>query len=204
MKRCPQCSFIYLDADEYCDLDGTLLSHADDRELEDGASDGARITIAPAARSKTNRWRLIPAVALGLIVGVILFIVYNEASRRAYQTPSVQRSDQQTRLAEQRPNLPAVPAPIESSSPSPTPATTQRVDQTRPGPNPPVISHGPVSTTMNVKSGSAQALIWLTNGARIEADEVWRTTDGIWYRSNGIVTMIKSNRVKQISKLSAK
>jgi hypothetical protein len=43
-------------------------------------------------------------------------------------------------------------------------------------------------------------LIRLNNGARIEADEVWRTKEGVWYRRNGVVTLLKANRVKSIEK----
>jgi hypothetical protein len=38
----------------------------------------------------------------------------------------------------------------------------------------------------------------LTSGGKIDADEVWRTRDGIWYRKNGIVTLLKTGRVKAI------
>jgi hypothetical protein len=34
-------------------------------------------------------------------------------------------------------------------------------------------------------------VITLSSGGRIEADEVWRTKDGVWYRRNGIVTLVK-------------
>ena len=35
MKRCPQCSFLYLDSDQICDLDQTPLV-ADDFETDPG------------------------------------------------------------------------------------------------------------------------------------------------------------------------
>ena len=38
----------------------------------------------------------------------------------------------------------------------------------------------------------------LTSGGKIEADEVWRTKDGVWYRRNGIVTLLKAGQVKAI------
>jgi hypothetical protein len=41
-------------------------------------------------------------------------------------------------------------------------------------------------------------VILLTSGGKIDADEVWRTRDGIWYRRNGIVTLLKPGRVKAI------
>ena len=39
-------------------------------------------------------------------------------------------------------------------------------------------------------------VIMLTSGGKIEADEVWRTKDGVWYRRNGIVTLLKRGQVK--------
>jgi hypothetical protein len=38
----------------------------------------------------------------------------------------------------------------------------------------------------------------LTSGGKIDADEVWRTKDGVWYRRNGIVTLLKRAQVKNI------
>jgi hypothetical protein len=49
------------------------------------------------------------------------------------------------------------------------------------------------------KRPGGKAVILLSSGARIDADEVWRTRDGVWYRRNGIVTLLKHNRVKAIS-----
>jgi hypothetical protein len=41
-------------------------------------------------------------------------------------------------------------------------------------------------------------VIILTSGGKIDADEVWRTRDGIWYRKNGMVTLLKAARVKAV------
>jgi hypothetical protein len=38
----------------------------------------------------------------------------------------------------------------------------------------------------------------LTSGGKIEADEVWRTRDGVWYRRNGMVTLLKRHQVKTV------
>jgi hypothetical protein len=61
------------------------------------------------------------------------------------------------------------------------------------------MSKDPVSTSPDAKP-SGPIWIKLSNGARIEAEDVWRTKDGVWYRSNGVVTLIKANRVKAIEK----
>jgi hypothetical protein len=41
-------------------------------------------------------------------------------------------------------------------------------------------------------------VILLTSGGKIEADEAWRTKDGVWYRRNGMVTLLKRAQVKAI------
>ena len=50
---------------------------------------------------------------------------------------------------------------------------------------------------MGTKLGG-KPVILLTTGGKIDADEVWRTRDGVWYRRAGIVTLLKHNRVKAI------
>jgi len=204
MKRCPQCSFIYLDADEFCDLDGTPLSYADDRELEGNAGDGKSFTITRAP-SKTNRMMVISTAALGLLLGVILFSVSYQTGRTLFQTASIPRIEEQARpRADNGPVFSPTPLVLESPSPSPKPTATTRTASTQPEPNRAVMSRSPVSTTTVRDPGAGRAIIRLTDGARIEADEVWRTRDGFWYRNKGIVTLIKSDRVKHIDRVSAK
>jgi len=50
---------------------------------------------------------------------------------------------------------------------------------------------------MGTRQGG-KPVITLTSGGKIEADEVWRTKDGVWYRRDGIVTLLKRNQVKAI------
>jgi hypothetical protein len=47
-----------------------------------------------------------------------------------------------------------------------------------------------------IKNGKATIL--LTTGSKLSADEVWRTRDGVWYRRDGIVTLLKRGQVKAI------
>jgi len=58
----------------------------------------------------------------------------------------------------------------------------------------------PVSTSgpgIGTRQGG-KPVIMLTSGGKIEADEVWRTKDGVWYRRNGMVTLLKRGQVKTI------
>ena len=59
----------------------------------------------------------------------------------------------------------------------------------------------PVSTSgpgIGTRQGG-KPVIMLTSGGKIEADEVWRTKDGVWYRRNGMVTLLKRGQVKTIA-----
>jgi hypothetical protein len=42
----------------------------------------------------------------------------------------------------------------------------------------------------------------LTNGAIINADEVWERKEGIWYQQAGMVTFISRKRVRSIERLA--
>ena len=58
----------------------------------------------------------------------------------------------------------------------------------------PISTSGPGTGTRR----GGNPVILLTSGGKIDADEVWRTRDGVWYRKNGIVTLLKPGRVKAI------
>jgi hypothetical protein len=40
----------------------------------------------------------------------------------------------------------------------------------------------------------------LTNDTTVEADEVWETGEGIWYRRRGVVTLLERDQVKAIER----
>jgi hypothetical protein len=218
MKRCPECNFVYLDTDEVCDLDGTSLVHADDAEFdgEAGSDRETRAAQAPgiAAQTPGGRRKTLAAVAVGgLVLGVVVFIVYygtTQKSRRAAQTQeqSSQEPLHGPALApQQTPSLtPSPPPPAASPSLAAASSTTAR---STPSPRPAstrgaAVSSNPVSTGANESAKTGRVVIQLTNGARVEADEAWRTKEGVWYRRNGIVTLIKANRVKAIEKAPPK
>jgi hypothetical protein len=191
MKRCPQCDFIYLDTDEICDLDGAKLIQVADSEL---ASNEATNIQQGSARSKSRS--LLRAFAGGLLLGALLFSVYWVFARRQTQEHVIVRP-QNIRVVEP---MKIAPLPTPQWSPSPQespfiPPGLPQVEQTKRV----AMSKDPVSTSPDAKP-SGPIWIKLSNGARIEADEVWRTKEGVWYRRNGVVTLIKANRVKAIEK----
>lgn len=188
MKRCPQCLFLYPDSDEHCDFDKTLLEVVDDAEIE------------AATRPPRPKRRVLPIVAaVGLLLVVFVFAIYYAVSRQTQKAAAApQTSSTPVPIATPQPALPS-PSPTVSPSPSPTPSPkapvngTQSAAHTR-------ASTDPVSTSgpgMGNRQGG-KPVIMLTSGGKIEADEVWRTKDGVWYRRNGMVTLLKRGQVKSI------
>lgn len=57
-----------------------------------------------------------------------------------------------------------------------------------------------VSTGGDGKTGRGPVTIRLANGMNVEADEVWQTEDGIWYRRRGIATLLERKEVKAIER----
>ena len=188
MKRCPQCLFLYPDSDEHCDFDKTPLEVVDDAEIE------------AATRPTRPKRRLLPVVvAAGLLLGVFVFAVYYAISRQTQKAAAApQTASTPVPIATPQSALPS-PSPAVSPSPSPSPSSKARVDAT------PSAAHSrastdPVSTSgpgMGNRQGGKPVII-LTSGGKIEADEVWRTKDGVWYRRNGMVTLLKRGQVKAI------
>ena len=204
MKRCPKCSFLYLDTDEVCDLDGTRLVHVSESELEGSLTRTSTPVVSERPEGSVGRKRLVFTALGGLLLGIMLFLGYFVITRRSVapaqpQQPIAQVSTPSplepltSPTAMPSPTAEPSPSPIEKAAPSPSARTT------RAG-----VSNDPVSTTAGQNSTQTQLLIRLTNGARIEADEVWRTKEGVWYRRNGVVTLLKANRVKSIEKGGSK
>jgi hypothetical protein len=202
MKRCPQCKFIYLDTDDLCDLDGTPLVPVSDAEVEDVAGGQSAIGKMP----KRNRRAVAITAMAGLALAAILFVVYYAATRTRPEAAKVQEQSQNeltaTPLPKPQQASATEPTPLSSPSPETSPAAKSS-PSSHSSSQRPSVSSNPVSTGVNegAKTGS---VIRLTNGASIEADEVWRTKEGFWYRRNGIVTLIKANRVKAIQKATSR
>ena len=191
MKRCPQCDFIYLDTDEVCDLDGAKLVQAADSEL---ASNQATNVQQRSAWSKS--WSLVRALAFGLLLGALLFSVYWVFAKRQQTQELVTIQPRTIRVTPMK----IAPLPTPQWSPSPPessfiPPNVPQVEQTKRV----AMSKEPVSTSTD-QNTTGRISIKLSNGASIEADDVWRTREDVWYRRNGVVTLIKANRVKAIDK----
>lgn len=216
MKRCPQCLFIYPESDTRCDFDNTALVDVDDAEIDFATSAKAPAPPATAKKKRSagtsskkrpsgtkkgarKKGTAITAV-VGLICGVAGFWVYfslGQPSESVAEVPAV-ASVIVTPLVAPPPQQVVTDSVAETASPSPTPVSKTPSEQT-------ATSHtrttvAPISTSgpgMGKKPGGRSVIV-LATGARIDADEVWRTRDGVWYRRAGIVTLLKHNRVKAI------
>ncbi len=187
MKRCPQCLFLFPDSDSQCDFDQTPLEHIDDATVD-------------AATRPPKRRTLPIAAAIGLILGILIFALYYGLSRQSRNASAATESPVTVEPVAPSPATPS-PSPEVSPSPSPSPsiAPSPRTSQT-------ATDHtrataDPVSTSgpgIGTRQGG-KPVIMLTSGGKIEADEVWRTKDGVWYRRNGMVTLLKRGQVKTIS-----
>jgi hypothetical protein len=202
MKRCPQCLFIYPDADSRCDFDNTPLVVVNEAELEAATSE-APAPVKAKKRAPRKRKSKVTAilVVIGLLLGVGTFLVYYSFAQANQDTPEIAP----VAIAAPAPiaaPLPAVASgsPVETPSPSPAPSATPKSAAERVATSHTSTTSSPVSTSgpgVGKKAGG-KPVILLTTGGRIEADEVWRTRDGIWYRRAGIVTLLKRNTVKAI------
>ncbi len=187
MKRCPQCLFLYPDSDERCDFDKTQLESVSDAEID-------------AATSKAKKRRVLPIVAaVALILTVLAFAIYYAVSRQKRNTTATTQTPT-TVAAPKQPLVVIGSSPSPDVSPSPSPSPSVKSSPTVVASSHTRASTDPVSTSgpgIGKKQGG-KPVIMLTTGGKIDADEVWRTRDGVWYRRNGMVTLLKSNHVKAI------
>ena len=188
MKRCPQCLFLYPESDERCDFDQTQLELINDAEID--------------AATHPRKKRTLPiAAVVGLILGVLIFGVYYGVSRQMRRA-AIDREETVQSASEPTPPVVAPsPSPSPSPSASPSPSPSAKIAPTTVSSAHSRATSDPVSTSgpgIGSRQGSKPIII-LSSGGKIEADEVWKTKDGVWYRRNGIVTLLKRGQVKTIS-----
>ena len=203
MKRCPECLFIYPESDSLCDFDNTPLVVVDDAELEAATGPTAPPTAkAKSKRAPRKRQRKVVTFIAALVVSVVAFVVYLAIAQRRQADVEMQPVASVAAEPVPRPSVesPASSSVVEAASPSPSPSTTAKVVSDKIATSRSSATAAPVSTSgpgMGKKLGG-KPVILLTSGGKIDADEVWRTRDGVWYRRAGIVTLLKPGRVKSI------
>lgn len=189
MKRCPECNSFFPDAEQFCELDGTVLVTVDEAPK-----------VAPQPQSSLG---LLPiGVLAGILLGGLLVLFYFAMSRQAPQensniTSSSSSAPQQEFLNPRQPAPPATesPSPEASIEPSPSPSIETPSPQ-----NSIELSNSPVSTAAGEKANPV--VIRLQSGLTIEADEAWQTGEGIWYRKHGVVSLLDPKNVKAIERVS--
>ena len=206
MKRCPQCEFIYPDADTVCDFDQTSLVLVAESEIAAITNTPVRPALAELAATHSKNFekrktrKALPiAAALGLVLGMVVFGVYFAVHRQMVPPPVQQSSNVTPQPVAQLPS--PSPSPSVTESPLPEEGTEKASKSTTPSSkistSHTTTSLGPVSTNETAAKKTGQVIL-LTSGGRVEADEVWKTKDGVWYRRDGLVTLLKKNRVKAI------
>jgi hypothetical protein len=222
MKRCPKCYSSFADTEQFCELDGTTLvaDYSDsnpnqsaareqwDRQVGNSAVLGTGgYQTSPEERLRQN-WKVLTIAAVAAVAaGIVLFVVYQRMSREIPGQSSEQTGSNGVGAQEQVPLLPFRPSPPTTPSPSPEPSASPSEM-----PSPVVktetarvaLSSSPVSTGGDEKTKRGQVTIQLKNGTSVEADDVWETREGIWYRRRGVVTLLEREQVKAIERASEK
>ena len=182
MKRCPQCEFIYPDADTVCDFDQNALVDASEAEIaavtntpERPALRDLAATHAKNLETRKSRRGLPIAAAACLVLGVSIVGVYIAVKRQLTPQP-IQQTE--SRVA-------VVPA----STPAPSPSLSMRV-VAEPSPEPsaevaakalPNNSRATAHSTTNAgqfrqvpvaTAKLGKAVILLSSGGKVEADQV--------------------------------
>ena len=151
-----------------------------------------------------QNWQLLAFILVAaVVVGVVLFVLYEPTTEIPNQNANEQIAS--GALTQQIPVVPVRSSPLAEQSPSPEPSPSPCVtrspslaDQTETASLP--LSSGMVSTGGDAKTGRGPIMIRLTNGNNVEADEVWQTDDGIWYRRRGVATLLDRKDVKAIER----
>jgi hypothetical protein len=195
MKQCPKCNSSFPDTDKFCEVDGSVLV---------AALDPISNTTSNSARDK----KILPLLAvIGTSVGVLLVFMYLTFLRGSTTQEVSASSNSEARL--QVPTSlpsPASPSPLISPSvePSPSPSPSPSV---QPSPSPqasatPVeLNSTPIAATPGAPAQTSQVMIRLVSGAKIEAEEVWQTGEGVWYRKGTVISLLDPKNVKSIEKV---
>lgn len=197
MKRCPDCNSYFPDAENFCEADGTVLVTVDDVPAQ-----------WPPNPKSSGRFLAIGAFA-GILLGAMLVLVYFAMSRQTAQensntTSSSSSTSQQEFLPPLQTTPPATtsPSPEPSAEPSPSPSIETPSPENSSA-QVAVGSSNPISTASGAKGSGGPIVIRLHSGVTIEADEVWQTGEGIWYRKHGIVSLLDPKNIKTIEKPAA-
>ena len=199
MKHCPECNSFFPDTEQFCELDGTQLVTVDDVPNSPPA-DRVRVVAYP----KSSGSLLTIGALIGILIACLLVLVYFALSRKSAPQDSNTSSSTSSARQQEFPQ-PLQPAPPVTASPSPEasvePSASPSVETPSPQSSPQLelSSSDPISTAPGAKE---PVIIKLDSGLTIEAEEAWRTAEGIWYRKHGVVSLLDPSRIRAIEKKS--
>jgi hypothetical protein len=234
MKRCPECTSGFPDSFEFCERDGATLvpdyrdSNAKASEaaaktdkspppadepnvdapgtsyVDPPAVVGTIVYPVSVATRLRQNWIML---ALMIIAGlaIALVVVYQPFTREAPSSNANELIANGALTQQPMPALPSRPFPSPSESPSPEASPSPSAM-----PSPAALESLPVGLSSGMvrtgddKNEHGTITIRLTNGRNIEADDVWQTNDGIWYRRRGVATLLERKDVKAIEKPNEK
>lgn len=225
MKLCPQCAFLYENNQSVCDMDGRTLVRTAPVVLETKPTPPTRMTISLAATSEnltavstSRRSSGLPIllIVLAILLSVLVFAqVRRSRSSHAVQSPQSVPSAALDNTPQPPQALQPLPADLVSSTSIAAATQSEQGEESPESPqgsqltNPAVVPSATrarlatVPTSVGASSGNSRSVILrLTNGARINADEVWERKEGIWYRQAGMVTFLKRSRVSAIERIA--
>jgi hypothetical protein len=189
MKRCPECNSPFPDTEKFCELDGTpLFENPDDPK-------------------SPRQFSLPVAASAGAVIGVLLVLIYLVLTHEKGQKPIVSSTSTSAVGQQQLPPRPmilapeSVPSPTIEPSPSPSPSVSPS-PSIQPTPEQVKLSTDPISTTRGQNSGPLT--IKLNTGVTIEADEAWQTSEGVWYRKGGMVSLLDPKDIKSVGNKSVR
>ena len=147
--------------------------------------------VSVATRLRQNLIMLALMIIAGVAIALVVF-VYQPFTREVPSTNANELIANGALTQQPMPALPSRPSPSPSESPSPEaspspsamPSPAAQLESLPVG-----LSSGMVTTGGDDKTGHGTITIRLTNGMKIEADDVWQTDDGIWYRRRGVATL---------------
>ena len=194
MKRCPECESLFPDEEKFCENDGSMLV------TETAEPELSRDRVVAPQPASDRSVQIILTVA-AVILGVLLVFGYLVITRRRDQPnqPTVSSSVVQPQVLSTPIPATRVPSPSPSEEPSPSPSASPTASPV-PTTTPFVLSSNPISTNVVSKNKSGPVKIQLDSGVIIEAEEVWQTGEGIWYRKGTVISLIDPKHVKTIEK----
>jgi len=187
MKQCPTCSATFADGDRFCEIDGTPL-----------------FAVRPLSNTTQKTLPIIAVigVALGAFIAIFYLSFQGETDKPEPAANSTIARQQFVPRVLPTPKAAVEPSPSPSIAPSPSPSVAAS-----PSPQPSVsmteLSSSPITTRAGAPSVRGQMIIRLVNGAQIEADEVWQTGEGIWYRKGSVMSLLDPKNVKSIDKVNS-